>query len=172
MIKAGNLTTDKTKDILDNDKSDNSKITNLYHLVAVIIIICFFTSGILTLSEYGMSWDEGLENMFFGERYFYYLTSFNYKYLDFKTELSINKTLPLNLFQSPFHVFPYKFPPLADIFSAASMHLFSYKLGWIDPVDGFHLFAILAPSIMLLCFYMFLQKNEPLCGYTKSSLME
>lgn len=159
MIKAGKLTTDKTKKILDDDKSDRPGNINLYNLIAIIIIICFFMSGILTLSEYGMSWDEGLGNMFFGERYLYYLTSFNYKYLDFKTELSINNTLPLNLFQSPFHDFPYEFPPLADIFSAASMHLFSYKLGWIDPVDGFHLFTILAASIMLLFFNVFVQKN-------------
>ena len=133
--------------------------SRLILIFAVIVILCFFISAVLTLPNYGVAWDEGLGNMFFGERYCYYLTSFNSKYLDFKTELSIKKTLPLKLFQSPFHDFPYEFPALADTLSAASMHFFAYRLSWLDPVDGFHLFTIVLSTAMLAIFYAFVRKR-------------
>jgi len=41
--------------------------------VAIVFILTFCLSGILTLSEYGMTWDEGLGNVFFGERYLRYI---------------------------------------------------------------------------------------------------
>ena len=43
--------------------------------MALILVLVFLVSGVLTLPQYGISWDEGLGNLFFGERYFYYLTS-------------------------------------------------------------------------------------------------
>jgi len=127
--------------------------------IAVLFIIVFCLSGILTLSEYGMSWDEGLGNFFFGERYLHYISSFNANFLNFNEYLSMHKEHPLDLYKSPERGNPQTFPALADIASAATMYIFSYKLKWMDPVDGFHLFSILLLSTFLLTFYFFVSKR-------------
>ena len=128
-------------------------------LIAVLFVLIFCLSGILTLSEYGMTWDEGLGNFFFGERYLRYVSSFNANYLNFNEYLSMHKEQSLDLYKSPWRGTPEAFPALADIASAATMYIFSYKLGWLDPVDGFHLFSVLLVSMFLLIFYFFASKR-------------
>jgi hypothetical protein len=131
----------------------------LVDFLAILFVFIFCLSGILTLTEYGMTWDEGLGNFFFGERYFHYLSSFNITYLQFNEYLSMHKEHSLDLFKSPWKGTPEAFPALADIASAATMYIFSYKLEWLDPVDGFHLFSILLLSVFLITFYFFISKR-------------
>ena len=133
--------------------------TQYTNLVAGFLILIFMISGIVTLPKYGMSWDEGLGNFFFGERYLHYLTSFQEKYLDFKADLPLHSAHPLNLFPSTWRNSPEIFPAMADIPSAASMYLFSYILGWMDPVDGFHLFSILLLTVFLWILFQFSSKR-------------
>lgn len=123
--------------------------------IASLFILGFLVSGIMTLKYYGISWDEGLGNMFFGERYLFYFFTGQEKFLDFKSELAALRGLPINLFLSPFRDLPFEFPPLADTLSAASMHLFAYRLGWLNAVDAWHFFTILLASIFLMVFYFF-----------------
>ena len=123
--------------------------------LVLVILILFLVVGIATLPNYGMTWDEGLGNFFFGERYLRYLTSFSEKFLDFKADLGGLKKLPLYLFISPYHDHPYHYPPVADILSAATMYLFSYQLGWMDPVDGFHVLKIILSAVFLWALYRF-----------------
>lgn len=94
--------------------------------LALAAVIAFLLSGVLTLPRYGLTWDEGLGNVFFGERYYLYLTSFQEKFLDFRANLAATRDLPLDLFASPYHEHPYVYPPLADTLSAASMHILAY----------------------------------------------
>lgn len=125
------------------------------HWAAYLFVLLFLVSGVLTLNQYGMTWDEGLGNFFFGERYLYYLKSFDPHYLDFQQDLPAMRQWSLPLFESPYHARPHEFPAFADIFSAASMHLFGYRLGWLDPVEAFHLFPVLLSAGFLLVFYHF-----------------
>jgi phage shock protein PspC (stress-responsive transcriptional regulator) len=122
-------------------------------------VLLFLISGILTLKNYGLTWDEGLGNLFFGERYLHYFTSFNEKFLDFKMELSIHHQHPLNLYLSPFRMFPHEFPAFADTLSAGTMYLFAYTLNWMNPIDGFHLFTVLLSGIFLWVLYQFAVKR-------------
>ncbi|MCD4674009.1 MAG: glycosyltransferase family 39 protein [Anaerolineaceae bacterium] len=125
------------------------------HILALLVVLLFTLSGILTLDDYGLAWDEGLGNIFLGERYYYYFQTFQQKYLDFKTELSINRNLPLNTFLAPMHAFPHEFPPVMDTLSAASMHLLSYRLGWLPPISAFHLPTVLLSGGFLWLLYRF-----------------
>ena len=127
--------------------------------LALLIVLLFTLSGILTLSDYGLAWDEGLGNIFLGERYFYYLQNFQQKYLDFKAELDHHLSLPLNTFVAPMRDFPHEFPPVMDITSAASMHLFAYKLNWLPPISAFHLPTILLAGGFLWLLYSFAAKR-------------
>lgn len=124
-------------------------------VIGLGLAICFCVVGVLTLPLYGLTWDESLGNLFFGERYLHYFTSFNPKYLDFDDELDIHRQQAINTFVSPFRDRPNEFPPLADTLSAATMYIFSYTLGWLNPVDGFHLFTVLLCSLLLGVMYSF-----------------
>lgn len=128
---------------------------------ASLLVILFLISGISTLQNYGLTWDEGLGNLFFGERYFHYFTSLNPKYLDFNADLNSLSSYPLHLYLSPFHDRPNEFPPLADSLSAATMYVFSYGLKWLNPIDGYHLFTIILAAIFLWAIYRF---AEPKLG--------
>lgn len=122
---------------------------------AALLVLIFLFTGVLTLRYYGLTWDESLGNLFFGERYFQFFSSFNPKFLDFDMNLAIHSQHPLNLYLSPFRNTPNEFPPLADTLSAATMYLFSYTLGWLNPIDGFHLFTILLAAVFLWVTYRF-----------------
>jgi hypothetical protein len=123
--------------------------------LALVLVLLFLVSGVLTQGNFGLSWDEGLGNLFFGERYLRYFGSFEEKYLDFKAELYFHSETPLNLYPSPFRDYPNEFPALSDTLSAAAMYLFSYGLKLLDPVDGWHLFTILLAALFLWLFYRF-----------------
>jgi len=127
--------------------------------IAVLFILVFCLSGILTLSNYGLTWDEALGNLFFGERYLHYFATLDKSYLDFDAYLTIHQQHPLDLYLSPFRNRPHEFPALSDTASAATMYLFSYTLGWLDPVDGFHLFTTLLVTAFLFVFYFFVSRR-------------
>ncbi len=127
--------------------------------LAILVVLVFLISGVITLDNYGLSWDEGLGSLFFGERYFLFFTSFDEYLLDFKANLPYHEITPLNLFESPFKNIPYEFPPLSHTLSAATMYIVSYWAGLMDPVDGWHLFTVLLSSTFLWIFYRF-SSNE------------
>lgn len=127
--------------------------------LAWLFILLFLISGVLNLPRYGLSWDEGTGAVFFGERYYLYLTSFQEKFLDFRTDLDATSHLPLDLSVSPERNQPDLYPPLADTVSSASMHLLAYRLHWMDPVEAFHLPKIILSALFLWTFYRFFSKR-------------
>ncbi len=128
-------------------------------LIAGIFILFFTVSGIATLHHYGINWDEGLGNIFFGERNLYYFRTFDVKYLDFNQQDPYLDNLPVNTYGSAWRGDPLTFPPLFDTISAASMHIFAYEIHFLDPIDGFHLPTILFAAIFLIILYIFISKR-------------
>jgi 4-amino-4-deoxy-L-arabinose transferase-like glycosyltransferase len=129
------------------------------HWLALTFILGFVVLGAVTLPKYGLTWDEGLGNLFFGERYCHYFATLDPAYLDFqKTDLAIHQR-PFNLALSPFRHRPYEFPPLADTVSAAAMELLAYRLPWLDPVDAFHLPKILLCGLLLWVLFAFARRR-------------
>lgn len=122
---------------------------------AWLLAFAYAVVGIRTLRFYGLTMDEGLGNVFFGERYLLFFLSLNQKFLDFKLPLDIHSLTPINAFLSPFRHMAFAFPALADTWMAAGMYVFSYRLKWLNPVDGFHLFPVLLASIFLPVLYLF-----------------
>ncbi len=122
-------------------------------LLACVFLAVFTASGILTLPQYGIGWDEGLGSLFFGERYLFYLASGQEKYLDFDANLASLQNGELDTFASPFREFPYEYPALVNAPSAGLMHLLAYRLGWMDPVDAFHLLTVLLAAGLLAGVY-------------------
>lgn len=128
-------------------------------LYAILIVIVFLVSAVLTLSDYGLAWDESLGNAFFGERYLYYYRTFDNNYLDFDNVPATLSNLPLDLAKSTWRDQPNIFPPFADTIAAGTLHLFAYTLGWLNPIDGFHLAGVLFAAGLLIALYFFLKKR-------------
>lgn len=124
------------------------------NLISGFFILVFILSGIFTLDNYGFTWDEGLGNIFYGERNLHFFTSLDSRFLNFDTMPLELDNYPLRL-RPPFNDPPYIFPPLADTLSTASMYIFSYWLKWLNPIDGFHLFPVLLAGLFLWVLYKF-----------------
>lgn len=127
-------------------------------IIAFLLILFFFISGFLTLPLYGLTFDEGLGNLFFGQRYLYYFLTRDPAYIDFSNANLHIHNRSINLFLSPLRLAPQEFPPFADTLSAGTMELFGYKLGIMDPIDGFHLFTIILSTILLIIVYLFCRR--------------
>ncbi|NPV56170.1 MAG: hypothetical protein HPY76_05770, partial [Anaerolineae bacterium] len=132
---------------------------NSWHLMALLVVVVFIASQVSTLSSFGLAWDEGLGNLFFGERYTYYWQTFQHKYLDFRTELAYHDTTAINTYLSPFRDYPYEFPGFWDTLSAGCMRLLAYRWGWLDAVDAFHLPTILLTGQFLWLFFSWVQRR-------------
>ncbi|MEM7028857.1 MAG: hypothetical protein AAF629_04645 [Chloroflexota bacterium] len=125
----------------------------LFGLSTWLFIVLFGLTGIITLPNYGLTWDEALGNMFFGQRYLYYFATFNPDFLDFELETLAIHDRSFNLYESPFRSKPHEFPAFADTLSALFMETLSYGLGWLDPVDAFHLSPILLAMVLLVALF-------------------
>jgi len=122
-------------------------------------LVGFLVAGVVTLPHYGLTWDEALGNLFFGQRYFYYFTSLNPEYLDFeKADLAIHQR-QLDLYASPFRDQPWEFPPFADTLSALTMEIFGHHLEWLDPIDAFHLMTVVLVGFLLWVLYRFAETH-------------
>ena len=111
--------------------------------------------GVATLPRYGVTCDEAYGYLFFGERYLHYFLTHDRAYLDFQNaDLPIHHREP-NLFASIGRAHPRQFPPLADTLSAGTMELLGHRLGWMDPIDGFHVATILLVGLLLAALFEF-----------------
>ena len=95
-----------------------------------------------------MTWDEALGDLFFGERYLSYFTSFDGKYLDFQADPYPPERQP-SLFVSPFKGRPWEYYPVANTLAAASSEILSRKLHLLDAFDGFHALNLLLAALLI-----------------------
>lgn len=123
--------------------------------ILTLYVLLFILAGFLTLPFYGFTWDEAVGDVFFGERYFHFWTTLNPAYLDFeRTDLDVHQRA-FNLYSSTYRDKPSEFLPTPNTVSGATMEIFSYKLHWLDPVDGFHFGKILLAALLLWVMYNF-----------------
>lgn len=129
--------------------SRNSRRLVLVYILLLIVL------GFVTLPAYGFTWDEAVGDVFFGERYIHFFTTLNPAYLDFeRTDLDVHQR-PFNLYSSTYRDKPNEFPPIGNIVSGATMEVFGYRLGWLDPVDAFHFGKVLLSALLLIVLYFF-----------------
>jgi hypothetical protein len=127
-------------------------------LPALAFIFLFVIGGIWTLPQYGLTWDEGLGNLFFGQRYLWYVLTWDSKYLDFgASDLAIHQRA-LNLYESPFRNAPHEFPALADTVSAGVMETLG-RSSLCDPIDAFHLAKVLLSGVLLWVLFQFTRRR-------------
>jgi hypothetical protein len=128
-------------------------------LAAAAVFAAFTAVGLLTLRDYGITWDE-MENFIVGERLARFWVEGNPARLVFAddanpdwrrvalhsgawVEATRDAMRPAQ--HRRFAAFetaqPWRYPPLANTLSGLSCLLFFHRLGWLAPVDAHH-FAI------------------------------
>ena len=123
--------------------------------LVLVYVLLFVVLGFATLPRYGFTWDEGVGDVFFGERYFHFFTTLNPMYLDFrKPDVDVNQR-PFDLYGSPYRDKPDEFLPIGNTFSGMTMEIFAYRLGWLDPVDAFHFGKVVLSAILLWVLFNF-----------------
>jgi len=123
-------------------------------LVGIVAFI-FIVSGVVTLNNYGVTWDEGLGDLFFGEKDFRFLASFDSRNLSTDIDIPSRVSNDLNLNPSPFRHEPFMFPGFSDIPPTITKYISAYWLKWLNPVDGFHIYPIVLAGLFLWYFFRF-----------------
>ncbi len=129
----------------------------------------FFILGFLTLSHYGVSWDDAI-HLRRGQAYLYYFLTGNKSYQDL-SDIDLQGTngdpneIPIprrSFYQNDYHngEFWLKYkdlghPPLSDELAALSNYIFFQKLGILDDISAHHLFNILASSVLVFVVVAF-----------------
>src|ERR1700694_1662784 len=132
-------------------------------LLAAIALIAGFAS----LHQYNVTWDEALGDLFFGQRYFSFFTSFDRKYLDFRADPYPANFRP-DLSSSPFRFRPWEHYPVASTMATATSRLLAPLL---DPFDGYHAFNLLIGAAFLILFYRFLESEWGALAATIATLL-
>lgn len=117
------------------------------------------------LDQYNITWDEALGDLFFGERYLSYFTSFDAKYLEFQ-ENPYPDTRKPDLFVSYFKGRPWEYYPFTNTLAAAVSTVLARWMGVVDVFDGFHAINIFLAIILIAVMHPFLARRWGLVAAT------
>lgn len=147
-----------------------------YFLAGLFLLIV-----LLTLSDYGINWDEP-DHFMRGQTYLRYFLTGKKDYqglprLEFHYPKNDQYQLPKNIeykddsqfrrsiYQNDFYTLAnwYKddsgHPPLGDILAATTNWIFYQKLGILGDIESYHLFEILTGAILILVVTLFAQET-------------
>jgi 4-amino-4-deoxy-L-arabinose transferase-like glycosyltransferase len=123
-------------------------------LLAAILLI----AGFSVIDDYSVTWDEALGDLFFGQRYFAFFTTFDSRYLEFLRDVELPWAAP-DLTMSRFRHVAWQYPPVSPALSAGSQWLLDGKLGLLDPFDAHHAVNLLLGAILLVVLYRFVERR-------------
>lgn len=128
-------------------------MTLLYkNIFPLIISLAFFIVGLLTLSDYGVSWDEP-EHFHRGQGYLHFFLTGEKEFTTVSGNQSYyqSNSLPASFFfeRDSGH------PPLNGILAALTNRIFYGHLGLIGDIESHHLFNLLASSLLVLIVCLF-----------------
>lgn len=135
--------------------------------ISLIVFFLFLTVGILTLKDYGISWDEPVHYQR-GQAYlWYFLTGQkNYQKLpfyDLRKAQNDSRYHERSLFQiedilrvgkHPID-FDRGHPPTADILSSFFNFVFYQKLGILGDIESYHLFVVFMSALTVSLVFLF-----------------
>jgi len=139
-------------------------------IIFVVPLICFIIS-LLTLYDYGVNWDS-LQHLVRGQIYFRYLTTGKPNFadipdicrnqfgngspVDYKTGRVCDRhhTPRTSFYEKTVLNFAWTqkmtigHPPLNDILLAVSNNIFFKKFGWVEDIQGYHVFIVCVTFFM------------------------
>jgi hypothetical protein len=127
-------------------------VTRLRWIVPVVLAVVLVAAAAPHLRDYGATWDEALGDLFFGQRYAAFFTSFDAKYLDFARGPAMQPDFSM----SPFRILPEQYYPLANMLAYGTSRVLAR---WLDPVDGFHAFNVLLAAAFVIVFFDWIRRR-------------
>lgn len=122
-------------------------------VVAFLLVVVGFSA----LDQYNVTWDEALGDLFFGQRYLSYFTSFDPVYLDVRADPYPEDHVP-DLRSSPFRGRAWEYYPVPNVLAAATSKVLS-STGLVDPFDGFHAVNLWLAALFAIFFFAFLRRR-------------
>lgn len=134
-------------------KQDRHWTDGVGWVVAVLLVVVGFSA----LDQYNVTWDEALGDLFFGQRYLSYFTSFDPVYLDVRADPYPEDHVP-DLRSSPFRGRAWEYYPVPNVLAAATSKVVS-STGLVDTFDGFHAVNLWLAAILAIVFFGFLRRR-------------
>lgn len=146
-------------------------------LLAIILAVSYFFAGFITLSHYGISWDETL-HFYRGQAYLQYFLTGKQTY-DNLPQINLQGTagdpnkvmVPRRSFyQSDLYSGEYFLqndsghPPVNGEIAAFLNYIFYQKLGILDDISSYHLFNILASTLLVFVVVLFAAQTLGIFG--------
>ncbi len=133
--------------------------------LSLFFFLCFLLIGILSLNDYGISWDEP-EHFNRGQAYFLYFLKGEKDYSSLKiydlNEARVNPNYHERSFYQRdsmnYRIWLIKdsdHPPLNGILASLTNYIFYQKLGLVGDIEGYHLFNIFISSILVALVFLF-----------------
>ena len=136
-----------------------------YLLAAVLL-----AAGFIGIHQVNVTWDEAIGDLFFGQRYFSFFTTFDARYLDFSADPYPSGFQP-DVRASFLRVRPWEFYPVASTLATATSRLFT-ATHLLDPFDGYHAFNVILAALFLILFYRFVEDgSDALAAITATLLL-
>ena len=129
------------------------------------MIAGLFAFCIPALDQYNVTWDEALGDLFFGQRYLSFFTTFDPVYLDFSSDPYPASHQP-DLRFSAFRNRPWEHYPVASTLAAVCSTLLSGWFGLLDPFDGYHTVNLLLAALLVWVLLRVLAKRFGLLAAT------
>lgn len=134
-------------------------------LLAFVFSFVFFVAGVVTLSHYGISWDEP-EHFFRGQGYLRLFLAGKKDFNDLKPyNLDLARSDPNYHERSYYQHDSYNaqvwfvtdkgHPPLNDVLAAFFNYIFYQKLGLAGDIQGYHLFNVFISAVLLGTVFFF-----------------
>jgi hypothetical protein len=139
-------------------------------IISIIFSVIYFVAALLTLKDYGISWDEIL-HFARGQAYLHYFLTGKTNYKDLpnvnlqgtfgepkNTSVPRRSIFQLNENAGDFFIYGGGIgghPPINDDLAALSNYVFFQKLGVIDDIASYHLFNITASALLVFVVIFF-----------------
>ena len=134
-------------------------------LLAAALVI----TGASVLHDYNVNWDEAVGDLFFGQRYCSFFTTFDTRYLDFAANPYPPGHTP-NLWASALRNRPWEHYPVASTLATAVSRACT-AAGLTDPFDGYHAFNLLIGAIFVILFYRFVEDGAGTLAACSATLL-
>lgn len=135
----------------------------------VLIALALVVPSALLLDDYGVTWDEAYGDLFFGQRYLSFWTTFDPIWLDFEADPYPAGHRP-DLRESPLRSAPQEHFPVAATLGAA-VSAVTTSLGLTDPFSGYHALNLLLAALLVVSMYVWLLRREGVLVATASVLL-
>src|SRR3989344_6583710 len=131
-----------------------------FRLLAGLAIAAYFLVSLLTLSNYGINWDEVNHSMR-GQAYLYY-------FLTGKKDYDQSLFAPgsrHSFYKTSEYGFRYQMkiegghPALSDILSSLFNVVFYQKLGIVGDFEGYHLYGVVLVTLFLVFIYWWVERT-------------